>query len=102
MSIASAQNSLSMRPNPMKARRGRPALRDHHRTRRAFPPDRGHRGRAGCSALALGAVQGIMGAALARADALSVNGHEERLLCIRRAAAIAWVTRPSPIGDRTG
>jgi hypothetical protein len=30
----------------------------------AFPPDRGHRGRAGCSALALGAVQGIMGAAL--------------------------------------
>jgi enoyl-CoA hydratase/carnithine racemase len=47
-----------------RARRGRPALRDHHRARRALPPDRDHRGRARRGALALGVVQGIMGAAV--------------------------------------
>ena len=49
-----------------------------HRARRAFPPDRDHRGRACRSALALGAVQGIMGAGVC--DAVNRTlGRVERL-----------------------
>ena len=67
---------------------GRPALRDHHRARRAFSPDRDHRRRACRSALALGAVQGIIGAAVVQEPTCSLS---ERA---RRAVHSVFVERP--------